>query len=62
VHREFWCGELRERDQLEDLGYLEEYIKMDFQEAGRSISWIDPDQDREMCRAIVNVVINHRVL
>jgi hypothetical protein len=41
---------------------LEANIKMDLQEAkcGR-MDWIDLAQDRDRCRALVNVVMNLRV-
>jgi hypothetical protein len=40
----------------------EDNIKMDLQEMGcGDIGWIDLAQDRDRCRALVNVVINIRV-
>jgi hypothetical protein len=39
----------------------EENIKMDFQEAGWGMDWIELAQDRDRWRALVNVVMNLRV-
>ena len=41
----------------------EDNIKMDLQELGwRGMGWIELAQDRDRCRALVNVVINLWVL
>jgi len=41
----------------------EDNSKMDLQEVGwRGTNWIDLAQDRDMCRALVNVVMNFCVL
>jgi hypothetical protein len=41
---------------------LEDNIKMDLQEVGcGGIDWIDLAEDRDMCRSLVNAVMNLRV-
>jgi hypothetical protein len=41
----------------------EDGIRMDLRETGwRSVEWIQLAQDRDMCCALVNMVINLRVL
>jgi hypothetical protein len=39
----------------------EDHIKMDLQEVGWGMDWIELAQDREQWRVIVNTVMNHRV-
>ena len=48
VHTEFWWGDLRERDHLEDSDVdVENNIKMDLQEVEwGGMDWIDLAQDR----------------
>jgi hypothetical protein len=41
----------------------EDNIKMNLREIGwGDMEWIDLAQDRDQCRALVNTVMNHRVL
>jgi len=63
VYTGFWCGNLRERDHLEDPG-LDGRINthMDLHEVGcDGMDWIDLAQDRVRSRALVNAVMNLRV-
>jgi hypothetical protein len=61
VHTGFRWGNLRERDHLEDLGLDGRMIlKWDVELGG--IDWIDVAQIRDRWRAVVNVVMNFRVL
>jgi hypothetical protein len=56
-------GGLRERDHLKDLGVDENItLKYIFKKWDRGMDWIDVAQDRDMCRAVVNAVMNSRVL
>jgi hypothetical protein len=51
----------KERDHLEDQGV--DGIRMDLREIGwGSVDWIQLAQDRDRWRAIVNTVMNLRVL
>jgi hypothetical protein len=59
----FWCGNLRERNHLEDLGVDGRIIlKTDLQEVGcRVMYWIELAQDGDSWRALVKAVMNLRV-
>ena len=62
VHREFWWRNLRGKRQLGRTRHRwEDNIKMDLQEMGRGMAWIDLDQDRDRWRPLVNVVMNLRI-
>ena len=59
----FWCGNLREKDQLEDPGLDGRIIlKYTLREwDGGGMDWIDLVQDRDKWRVVVNAVMNLRV-
>jgi len=63
VYRGFWWENLRERNHLENPGVRwEDNIKMDLQEVGCwGMDYIDPTQDRDSWRTLVNAVMNFRV-
>jgi hypothetical protein len=63
VHKGFWCGDLRERDHLEDRGVDGRIIlKCIFKKwDGGGMDWIDMAQDRDRWLALVNAVMNLRV-
>jgi hypothetical protein len=53
----------KERDHLEDQDRWEDGIRMDLREIGLgSVDWIQLAQDRDRWRALVNTVMNLRVL
>jgi len=53
---------VRNRESLEDLG-VDDNNKMDLQEGGyESMDWIELAQDRDRWRALVNAVMNIRVI
>jgi hypothetical protein len=57
----FWCESRKERDHLKDQGV--DGIRMDLMEIGwGSVEWIQLAQDRDRWRAVVNAVMNLRVL
>jgi hypothetical protein len=57
----FWWGDLREGDSLGDPGVDGDNIKMDLQEVGWGMDWIELAQDRDRWGAVVNAVMNLRV-
>jgi hypothetical protein len=60
----FWWGDLREGDHLRDPGVDRRIIiKWTFKkwDVEGGIDWIEPAQDRDRWRALVNAVINLRV-
>jgi len=60
---EFWWGNLRERDHLEDLGTDGRIILIwIFKRWDCGMDWIDLTQDRVRWRALVNAVMNLLVL
>jgi len=63
VHTEFWWGNLRERDHLEDHGIFGRItIKWIFRKCDGGMDWIDLAQNRDRWRALVNAVMNLRVV
>jgi hypothetical protein len=62
VHAGFWWGNLREGDNLKDVGIDGMIIlKWSFKKLDGSMDWIYLAQDRNRLRAVVNAVINVRV-
>ena len=59
----FWWENLKEKNPFRNPGIrLEDNIKMDLQEVGcEGMDQIDPAQDRDSWRALVNAVMNFRV-
>jgi len=61
VCTEFWWGNLREGDHLEDLvigGRI--ILKWVFRKLDDGMDWIDMAQDRDRWQALVNAVMNFR--
>jgi alpha-glucosidase (family GH31 glycosyl hydrolase) len=57
----FWWESPKEKDHLEDQGV--DVIKMDLEEIGWvGVEWIHLTQDGDRWRAVVNAVMNFRVL
>jgi hypothetical protein len=58
----FWFGNLKERDQLQDLEVNERKIKMDLKEIRcNDAVWIHLAQDKSQSRGFVNMVMHLRV-
>jgi len=63
VHTGVWWGNLRERDQLDDPGVKERILlRWIFGNGMGDTDWIDLAHDRNRYRALVNAVMNRRVL
>ena len=62
VYTEFWWGNMREKDHLEDTGICGRIIFLVLQGVGcGGMGWIDLAQDRDRWRALVNTLTNLRV-
>ena len=62
VNTDFWCGNLREVDYLEDSGVDGRIIlKWTLEKWNGGMNWIDLAQDRDRRRAHENAVMNLRV-
>jgi hypothetical protein len=62
VYTGFWWGDLREGDHLgRPVHRWEDNIKMDLQEVGWGMDWIELAQYRDRWRAVVIAVMNFRV-
>jgi hypothetical protein len=62
VHTGFWWGDLRAGDHLGDPDVDGRIIlKWIFKKCDGGMHWIDPTQDRDKWRALVNAVMNFRV-
>jgi hypothetical protein len=58
----FWCGNLRERDHLEDSGVDGAIIlRWIFRKWNGGMDWTDMAEDRDRWRGTVNAVMNLRV-
>jgi len=62
VHTEFWWGNLRERDHLEDLSlYGTMILRWVFRKWGGGVDLNDLSQNRDRWRAVVYAVMNLRI-
>jgi hypothetical protein len=64
MHKGFGWGNLKERDNIEDLGVNESVIriKMDLKELGwNGVGWVDVTQEKKKQFAVVKTLIKLRV-
>jgi hypothetical protein len=62
VHTAFWLGDPWETGHVDDFRRRWEVnIKIDLQEVGWGMDWIELAQDRDRWRAVLNAVMSLRV-
>jgi hypothetical protein len=62
MHIIFWWRSYKERDQYEDKRKWDDNINMDLTETGwGGMDGIDLAEDRNLCQALVNRVMNLRI-
>jgi hypothetical protein len=62
VHTGFWCGDLKEREHLEDVGVNGRIIlKCIFKNFDGVMGCNDVAEDRDRWRVVVTAEMNHRV-
>ena len=62
MNTRFWCGNLREREHLEDLGIDGKIIlRWIFRKYDGGMYWVDPVQGRDRWRVLVNAALKLRM-
>ena len=62
MHKTFWWGNLREKDDLENSGVDGRIIlKLIYKKCDGDVERIDMAQYRDRCRALLNAVVNFRI-
>jgi hypothetical protein len=62
MHVGYWWESQKERDHLEDQDVVGWTILKWILDGWNGVDWIDMAQDSDQWRAVVNTVLNHRVL
>ena len=57
MHTEFWWGNMRDRDHLEDPGIGGRILSWIFRCGTGGMDWIDLTQDRNRSQALVNSIM-----